>query len=104
MSRYKPGDWLAVCDVCGKEVYASSLRKRWDGFMVCRKDWEPRHPQDFVRGSVDTQVPSWTRPEPADTFIDVENPSAIAGIAVAGEAIPGLISAAEPPPAGTFTL
>ena len=25
------------------------MRERWDGLIVCKPDWEPRHPQDFVR-------------------------------------------------------
>jgi hypothetical protein len=37
--------------------------------MVCAGDWEPRQPQDFVRGVADFQAPPFTRPEPADVFI-----------------------------------
>lgn len=33
--------------------------------------WEPRHPQDFVRGVKDKQTPPWVRPEPPDTFLDL---------------------------------
>jgi hypothetical protein len=47
--------------------------KRWDGLMVCKGDWEPRQPQDFVRGVADIQAPPWTKPEPSDTFIFVCN-------------------------------
>lgn len=68
-SRYDRGDWKAICDVCGRELKASLLQKRWDGLMVCQKDWEPRHPQDFVRGVADTQTPMWTRPKSSDSFI-----------------------------------
>ena len=46
----RDGDWNAICDECGKKFKASQLKLRWDGFMVCQRDWEPRHPQDFVRG------------------------------------------------------
>lgn len=67
--RYDKGDWKAICDSCGKELKASELRKRWDGFMVCAGDWEPRQPQDFVRGVADFQAPPFTRPEPADVFV-----------------------------------
>jgi hypothetical protein len=47
------------------------LQKRWDGVMVCSGDWEPRQPQDFVRGVADKQAPPWTRPESSDNFIFV---------------------------------
>lgn len=43
------GDSNAICDVCGWKYKQSQLRKRWDGAMVCNKDWEPRHPQDDIR-------------------------------------------------------
>ncbi len=39
--------------------------------MVCSKDYEIRHPQDFVRGIADTQAPPWTAPAPTDTFTAV---------------------------------
>jgi hypothetical protein len=50
---------------------ASDLRQRWDGLKTCTEDWEPRQPQDFVRGVADYQAPPWTRAEPANNFIDV---------------------------------
>lgn len=90
--RYDKGDWNAICDICGREFKASTLRKRWDNFMVCRDDWEPRQPQDFVRGVVDTQVPPWTRPENSDTFIPVDGPvqqAGTIGIGVIGSFIIG---------------
>jgi hypothetical protein len=67
--RYDSGDWKALCDVCGREYKATQLTKRWDGLMCCRQDWEPRQPQDFVRGVDDNQTTPWSRPEPANQFI-----------------------------------
>ena len=72
--------------------------------MVCYQDWEPRQPQDFVRGVADKMVPAWTRPEQADTFIGPNGGpltctpwgtvsfagTAIAGCAIAGTTIPPL--------------
>jgi len=68
-TRYKKGDWKGVCDACGQRFLMSKLRLRWDGLMVCSKDWNPRQPQDFVRAKVDIQAVPVTRPESADTFI-----------------------------------
>jgi len=65
------GDWNAICDVCGFKYKASELKDRWDGLKVCKEDWEPRHPQDFVRTPKDDQSVAWTRSEPADSFVDV---------------------------------
>lgn len=69
---YKPhftsGDWLAICDACGRLYEASNLLKRWDGFMTCPTCWEIRQPQDFVRGVVDKQTTPWVRDEASDQF------------------------------------
>ena len=70
-SRYDKGDWKALCDVCGREFKASQLNKRWDGLMCCKQDWEPRQPQDFVRGVSDPQLVPWTRPEPTDSYLPI---------------------------------
>lgn len=75
MSRqvyYNKGHWLTICDVCGQRFDNIDMQKRWDGLMVCKKDWEPRQPQDFVRAKVDIQSLPWTRPESTDyTYIAV---------------------------------
>lgn len=68
---YKPGDWWAICDSCGRKFKASQLRKRWDGLMVCSEDWNPRQSLDFVRPNPDKITVPWTRPRPADVFIPV---------------------------------
>lgn len=57
------GAWKAVCDRCGKRLKSHDLRKEWTGLRVCSSCWEPRHPQDFVKGRVDRQAPPWVRPE-----------------------------------------
>ena len=69
--RYDKGNWIAMCDVCGRKYKASALTKRWDGLMCCQEDWEIRQPQDFVRGVLDTQIAPWLRSEPSDSFIAV---------------------------------
>lgn len=68
---WKPGDWLALCDVCGRKYKASQLKQRWDGLMCCSDDWEIRQPQDFVRGVTDVMKTPWSRPEPSNYFIPV---------------------------------
>ena len=69
--RYDKGDWIAMCDVCGRKYKASNLQKRWDGLMCCHEDWEIRQPQDFVRGVQDTQIAPWLRDEPSDSFVTI---------------------------------
>lgn len=69
MSYYKHQDWKGICDVCGFEFKASKLRKRWDGLMVCKEDWEMRHPSDFFRVRAEDPSVPWSRTEPTDNEI-----------------------------------
>ncbi len=57
------GQYNALCDVCGFKYKNHQLKKRWDGFMVCAADWEPRHPLDFYKTRNDTHKLPWTRPD-----------------------------------------
>ena len=61
--KYIPGDHLMVCDECGLTYRRSEVKKRWDGAMVCKKDWEPKHPQENVRVRVDRVAVDHARPE-----------------------------------------
>jgi hypothetical protein len=44
----------------------------WDGKFVHKKNWDARHPQDFVRGRSDDQTVPIARPRPEDHFIEVD--------------------------------
>lgn len=63
-----PGQWSLICDVCGFRFRSRDMQKRWDGLMVCAKDYETRNPQDFVRVHAERINPPVTRPESTDTF------------------------------------
>jgi hypothetical protein len=67
----KLGDVNAICDSCGFKFKLSQLRKRWDGLMVCKTDWEPRHPQDTIKLPQERPAPPITKPVPVDEFIVV---------------------------------
>ena len=59
-----------ICDVCGMEYGSEHKKQRWDGAIVCKWDWEPRHPQDLIKAvKEDTSVKD-PRPEPPDVFVD----------------------------------
>jgi hypothetical protein len=83
---YEAGSWDVRCDECGFKYKAEGLRLRWDGFMVCERCWEPRQPQDFVRGIVDQQAPPWTRP---DTYNDNYFCTTFGGFPTPGVAVVG---------------
>lgn len=67
--------WNVICDRCGFKYKSTQLRQEWTGLRTCHGGgtngcWEPRHPQEFVRGTADRQTPPWTRPEPPDIELD----------------------------------
>jgi len=65
------GNWNALCDSCGRKFKASQLQKRWDGLMVCKEDYELRHPSDFLRVQKERIAVPWARPYPAtDTYLN----------------------------------
>lgn len=54
--------------------------------MVCKDDWEPRHPQDLIKVREERIAPPWVRPEPADVFLlfcTIVTRQAIADVGVA---------------------
>jgi hypothetical protein len=63
------GSWNAVCDRCGAKFKQEDLRRDWQGFMLCRDDYETRQPQDFVRGIVDPKPIPWARPKVTPVFV-----------------------------------
>ena len=79
------GDYNAVCFECGRKRKASTMKKHWQGHMVCPEHWEPRHPQDFVRAGKAETPPAWTQPMPEDVFVDNGIPQAEPFDALSGE-------------------
>lgn len=89
---YIPGDHWVYCDVCGLVYRESQTRLMWDGKVVCKQDWEPRHEQDFLRVREDRIAAQGNvRPEPSNSFVDphCSTRSSVSGVAIAGCAIVG---------------
>lgn len=57
------GNYNVLCDVCGFKMKASEVRRRWDGAIVCKEDWEQRHPLDFYTTRNDVHKLPFTRPD-----------------------------------------
>jgi len=100
--RFVPGQWNAVCDVCGQKWKSSSIKKRWDGLMVCPHDYEPRHPQDFLRSVPDRQAVPWSRPETPDVFIPYCTVFTSQGVADVGTADCAQADTTWPPKVNLF--
>lgn len=64
-NTWRSGDHLVRCDRTGFTVYASETAKEWNGLRVRHESWEPRHPQEFVRGVHDRQGVDDARPQPS---------------------------------------
>src|SRR5260221_6769961 len=58
---YSPGDFNAVCSMCGKKRKASWMERNWQGLYRCPDHNEPRQPQDCVRGVKDEQSTLWAQ-------------------------------------------
>ena len=88
------GGWNAQCFRCGMKRKAGTLRRQWQGYWVCPEHWEPRQPQDFVRGVKDTQTVPWSQPDnwtftgPGLLLCTVTGKSAIPSLMMPGCAIP----------------
>lgn len=54
---YIAGQHWVECQRCGLDYRSKNIRVQWDGLIVCQSCWEPRHPQDFVRGRRDRIAP-----------------------------------------------
>lgn len=67
--HYVEGDYNVICDRCGFKVKASTTKKEWTGLRVCKSHWEPRHPQDKIKGRADHQAVPDPRPEGEDVFL-----------------------------------
>lgn len=72
--------WNALCDRCGFKFKSFQLKKEWTGLMVCDPCWEPRHEQDLIKVPKEEEQIPWSRPEPADTFIDVDYVASDVGV------------------------
>lgn len=63
------GQWNVICGVCGWKMKSSDVKTRWDGLVVCKLDWEPKHPSLLIRSPKPQQPVPFTRPEQEDTFV-----------------------------------
>ncbi len=92
------GDWNAACYECGMKRKASTLKRHWKGYYVCAEHWEPRHPQDFVRGVPDIQTPPWVQDQTVTNilFCGPSDRTAIPAFGIPGCMLPGFIDPAFP--------
>lgn len=69
---YIPGDPYFICDICGWKIRHSQMMRTWDGFIVCPKDYDPKHEQLYktpVYTDEGRSLPN-SRPERPDRFLE----------------------------------
>ncbi len=69
MNYFQPHTWNAECARCGFEFKAANLKKEWEGFHVCEKCYERRHPGELFRYRPKEHKVPWTQP-PSDMFVE----------------------------------
>lgn len=101
---YKPGSHWVDCDRCGFTIRSEDARVTWDGLVVCPSDWEPRHPQDFVRAMDERNAAFRGEIEPV--YLTSGRPACIVDIAIVDVSLIGDEGEGYAPtstiPSGTF--
>ena len=67
--HFRPGSFYRVDDRTGFPTRAEYTRKQWNNLIVDEKVWEPRQPQDLVRGVKDQQSVQDARPLAPAQFV-----------------------------------
>jgi hypothetical protein len=90
---YIPGLFKRVCDRTGFAVMSNETVKQWNGIVVRKKNAEPRHPQEFVRGRGDRQTVPMPRARQPEQSVGPLTTETTADVAAGGHLI-GVESAA----------
>lgn len=64
-----PGNWKVACDVCDQWFPSSEMKKRWDGAIVCQRDFETRHESTLYNYKTHVSVPDFVRKSATDQFV-----------------------------------
>lgn len=65
---FKSGEWNVWCMVCNRKIKSGESLKRWDGLIVCKDDYENRHPLDFLRARQERITVPFAAPTSFDEF------------------------------------
>ncbi len=58
MSYFREGDFNTICERSGFKCKRSDCRKEWDGRLVYKLFWRPRHPQDIPAKMPKPSIPT----------------------------------------------
>lgn len=86
--HYKPGSWYRADDRTGFPQRAERTRMEWNGLIVDESVWEPRQPQDLVRGVPDLQSVPDARPLGQNIYVGPISVQTTANAVVGQQIIP----------------
>jgi hypothetical protein len=69
---YSHGNYNVICDLCGQKHKSTEVRMQWNNLLACNTCFEPRNPQDFVKGIRDDQRVPIARPDSNPKFITTQ--------------------------------
>lgn len=67
--HYRLGGFYRISDRTGFAVRAEHTRGQWNGIITELETWEPRQPQDLVKGRADNQTVPYPRSNSPATFV-----------------------------------
>ena len=69
-NRFVMGAHNVISDISGQKFKSTEMRKTWDGLLVHKSEWYPKHPQLEIRGRDEKIGVSPTRPrQPTKFFV-----------------------------------
>lgn len=86
--KFKMGSFYRVDDRTGFPQRAERTRQEWQGLIVDRSVWEPRQPQDLVKGRPDNQTVPKPRPLAPNFFVGPFSIQIGANVAIGATFIP----------------
>ena len=86
--HYRPGSFYRTDDRTGFPQRAERTKKEWTGLIVDENVWEPRHPQDLVKGVKDVQSVPDARPLGPNQYVGPISVATTAAAVIGQTSIP----------------
>lgn len=86
--KYRLGSFYRTSDRTGFPTRAENTRKQWDNLIVEEKTWEPRQPQDLVKGVPDIQSVPDARPLGQNVYVGPISVATTAAAVIGQTSIP----------------
>jgi hypothetical protein len=68
LARYQSREHYVMCQRSGWKLRASDTMREWNGLIVDKKLWDPKHPTVEQPAPRERKQPTYVSGEPADVF------------------------------------